>query len=260
MPRGTSSSRETGERVGGRAAHQCGREKALNVVRRLETLFLDAGGVLVFPNWVRVSDTLRRHGLTVSPDALAAAEPHAKFVIDQSTRHGDSTDTQRMWRFMELVFENAGVSPGPPADAAVRDLHAYHAEHNLWEYVPSDVAPALRRLSALGLKLVVVSNANGVLHRCFDRLGLTQHFHCICDSFLERVEKPDPRFFQIALDRAGAAAESTMHVGDLYYVDVEGARASGIQPMLIDPLGLYAAFDVERVQTLDELADRLSER
>jgi ribonucleotide monophosphatase NagD (HAD superfamily) len=47
-------------------------------------------------------------------------------------------------------------------------------------------------------------------------------------------------------------------VGDLYYVDVAGARASGIQPMLIDSFGLYEGYDVDRVRTLDELADRLS--
>jgi len=214
--------------------------------------------VLVFPNWNRVADTLRRHGLTVSPDALAAAEPRVKFEIDQGIRHGTSTDAQRAWMYMERVLEIAGVTPGDAAAAAVRELHAYHAEHNLWESVPGDVVPALERLSALALQLVVVSNANGVLHRAFDRLGLTRYFHCICDSFLDGVEKPDPRFFQIALDRAGATAESTMHVGDLYYVDVAGARNSGIRPMLIDPLGLYQDYDVDRVRTLDELADRLS--
>jgi HAD superfamily hydrolase (TIGR01549 family) len=228
-------------------------------MRHLETLFLDAGGVLVFPNWTRVADTLGRHGLTVSPDALAAAEPRIKFEIDQGIRDGKSTDAQRAWMYMEMVLETAGVEAGDASAAAVRELRAYHAEHNLWESVPGDVAPALARLCGLGLKLVVVSNANGVLQLAFDRLGLTQHFHCICDSFVEGVEKPDPRFFRIALDRSGAAAESTMHVGDLYYVDVAGARASGIQPMLIDPFGLYAGYDVDRVRTLDELADRLSE-
>ena len=225
----------------------------------LETLFLDAGGVLVFPNWTRVVDTLSRYGITVSADALAAAEPRIKHEIDLGIRRGNSTDSQRAWMYMEMVLEEAGVAPGEESAAAIRELRAYHAEHNLWESVPADVGPALARLCGLGLKLVVVSNANGVLHLAFDRLGLTQHFHCICDSFVEGVEKPDPRFFRIALDRSGASPESTMHVGDLYYVDVAGARASGIQPMLIDPFGLYEGYDVDRVRTLDELADRLTE-
>ena len=141
---------------------------------RIETLFLDAGGVLVFPNWTRVSETLGRHGVAVSADALQAAEPRAKFDIDQRIRDGNTTDAQRAWLYMELVLENAGIALDARTAAALEELRAYHAKHNLWEFVPADVVPALQRLSTLGLKLVVVSNANGVLQRAFDRLGLTQ--------------------------------------------------------------------------------------
>jgi putative hydrolase of the HAD superfamily len=223
-----------------------------------ETLFLDAGGVLVFPNWQRVSDTLARYGVSADPDALIAAEPKAKFDIDQSIRDGTSNDSQRAWQYMELVLENADITLDDRTATALRELREYHAAHNLWEYVPDDVVPALERLRASGLKLVVASNANGVLHSCFDRLGLTPYFHCICDSFVEGVEKPDPRFFQIALERSGASPETTTHVGDLYYVDVVGARESGLGQVLIDPYGLYGDYDAERVRTLDELAERLA--
>jgi putative hydrolase of the HAD superfamily len=230
------------------------------VVAALDTLFLDAGGVLVFPNWQRISETLTRHGAPVSADALMRAEPRAKFHIDQGVRSGDTTDAQRAWAYMERVLENAGVPLSASTAAAIQELYAYHAEHNLWEFVPPDVTPALDRLSRLGLKLVVVSNANGVLHRMFDRVGLTRYFHEICDSCVEGVEKPDPRFFQIALARAGATSATTLHVGDLYYVDVIGARNAGLQQMLIDPYDLYGEYDAERVRTLDELADRVQTR
>ena len=224
---------------------------------KIETLFLDAGGVLVFPNWSRVSGTLASHGVTVSSDSLAAAEPRAKFAMDQIMRSGNSTDAQRAWLYMELVLEKAGVTLSGATAAALEELRVYHAAHNLWEFVPGDVVPALDRLSGLGVKLVVVSNANGVLHQMFDRVGLSGYFDEICDSCVEGVEKPDPRFFQIALDRSGAAAETTMHVGDLYYVDVIGARNSGLRHVLIDPYDLYRDYDADRVRTLDELADRL---
>jgi HAD superfamily hydrolase (TIGR01549 family) len=227
-------------------------------VRNLETLFLDAGGVLVFPNWQRVSDTLGQHGVTAAAADLMRAEPSAKFAIDQGMRAGESTDAQRAWLYMEIVLESAGVTLNDRTAAALEELRAYHAEHNLWEYVPGDVVPALGRLSELGLRLVVVSNANGALHRMFDRVGLTRFFHCICDSCVEGVEKPDPRFFQIALERSGAEAAATMHVGDLYHVDVIGARNSGLREMLIDPYGLYGEYDADRVRSLDELVDRLA--
>ena len=112
-------------------------------------------------------------------------------------------------------------------------------------------------LRAMGLRLVVLSNANGTLHRAFDRLGLTSSFDLIFDSHREGVEKPDPRFFQIALERAGADAATTMHVGDLYHVDVAGARAAGLTPALLDVGGLYPDCDCLRVRSLTELVDAL---
>ena len=139
----------------------------------IETVFLDAGGVLVFPNWQRASDAFAAHGVTVEASRLAAAEPHAKKRLDTGDRIAASTDSQRSWPYFNLVLEAAGVAETAATDAALADLHAYHARHNLWEVVPADVAPALVRLRALALRLIVISNANGRLHACFDRVGLS---------------------------------------------------------------------------------------
>ena len=45
-----------------------------------------------------------------------------------------------------------------------------------------------------------------------------------------------------------------MHVGDLYHVDVAGARSAGLRAVLLDPHDLYGSYDVERVGSLDEVA------
>ena len=223
----------------------------------LETLFLDAGGVIVHPNWERVADTLTRHGVAASADALRQAEPHAKRVIDEGTHIGRTTDAQRAWLYMDLVFERAGVPPSANTDAAVAELAAYHADQNLWEHVPDDVAPALAELRSLVPKLVVVSNANGVLHKMLDRVGLSRYFDVICDSCVERVEKPDPRYFEIALERSGSRATTTTQVGDLYPVDVVGARRAGLDAVLLDAANLYEAADCVRVRTLAQLVERV---
>jgi putative hydrolase of the HAD superfamily len=224
----------------------------------VETLFLDAGGVLVFPNWSRISRVLAAHGVFVDADALAAAEPRAKWTLDAAAASGVLTDHQRGWQYFNLVLEGAGVPLTADTDAALAELHEYHAVHNLWEDVPDDVVPALERLRGLGLRLVVISNANGTLHAVFDRLGLTHYFDVLFDSFLEGVEKPDPRLFQIALERVGARADATVHLGDLYHVDVMGARNAGLRPVLLDPTGLYEGYDCPRVRSLDALADGLA--
>ena len=219
---------------------------------RIDTVFLDAGGVLVFPNWDRVQETLARHGVGVTSDALRRGEPAAKFAIDREHLAG-AADATRGWTYLNLVLANAGVPRTPATDAALDELGAYHTAHNLWEHVPADVMPALERLAATGRRLVVVSNANGTVERAFERLGLARYFHTICDSCTEGVEKPDPRFFEIALARAGADAATTVHVGDLYHIDVVGARRAGLRAILLDPHGLYSDYDAARVRSLDEL-------
>lgn len=225
----------------------------------IETLFLDAGGVIVFPNWTRISQALDARGVRVTPEALAAAEPHAKLRLDVPHLVQHSNDAQRGWHYFNLVLEHAGIARSAATDSALAELHAYHAVHNLWELVPEDVPQALERLRALAGRMVVVSNANGRLHLMMERLGLARFFDVMLDSQLEGVEKPDPRLFQIALERSGGRAESTLHVGDFYWIDVQGARAAGLRGALIDPAGLYPEADCPRVGSLGELATRLQQ-
>ena len=224
----------------------------------IQTVFLDAGGVLVNPNWVRVSAVLAAHGVDVSASRLAEAEPHAKRRLDTGETIQATNDAQRGWTYFNLVLTEAGIALSDATAAALAELHVYHEQFNLWESVPEEVIPSLAALRAAGFKLVVVSNANGALHRAFDRLGLSSAVDVIVDSFLEGVEKPDPRFFQIALERSGSHAETTMHVGDLYHVDVAGARAAAITPVLLDVAGLYPECDSLRVRSLGELVSVLS--
>jgi len=224
----------------------------------VETLFLDAGGVLVNPNWRRISDALAAHGVRVAPGVLADAEPRAKHALDvpDLIRHGN--DSQRGWTYFNLVLEHAGIACSPETDAALEDLHAYHAVHNLWELVPEGVVPALERLRARVPRLVVVSNANGRLHVVMERLGLARFFDVMLDSHLEGVEKPDPRLFERALERAGARRETTLHVGDFYWIDVQGARAAGLRAVLLDSAGLYPDADCPRIRSLGELPELLA--
>jgi putative hydrolase of the HAD superfamily len=226
----------------------------------IETVFLDAGGVLVNPNWQRVSAVLAQHGVHVSADALVGAEPLAKRRLDTGERIRATTDQQRGWTYFNLVLAGAGHEISDATVAALSELNAYHQQFNLWEAVPDDVRAVLGTLRARGFRLVVLSNANGTLHRMFERLDLTGLVDAVFDSCVEGVEKPDPRFFRLALDRVGATAASTVHVGDLFHVDVVGARAAGIEPVLLDVADLYADADCLRIRSLAKLVEVLPPR
>jgi HAD superfamily hydrolase (TIGR01549 family) len=221
----------------------------------IDTVFLDAGGVLVFPNWQRVAAALGRHGVAIGGADLARVEWLAKHEVD--TGAAGELDVVRGWLVFGRVFARAGVGDAAAIDAALGELQDYHARHNLWEIAPPEVIPALQRLRAQGRKLVVVSNANGRMRDALGRAGIAPHVDVVIDSFEEGVEKPNRRIFEIALARAGARAESTLHVGDLFHTDVVGARGAGLRAMLLDMADLYGDHDCERVVSLAALADLL---
>ena len=223
----------------------------------LTTLFLDAGGVLVNPNWSRIAEALVRQGVEVTPETLAAAEPRAKKALDRPASVRSSDDAARGWLYFDLVLAEARVSRSAATEAAFAELREYHARRNLWESVPAEVVPCLRRFRADGLCLVVVSNSNGTLRDHLRRLDLHRYVDVVLDSFDEGVEKPDPRLFAVGLERSGARPEATLHVGDFYEIDVVGARAAGLRAVLLDAAGLYPEADCPRVQSLTELAQRL---
>jgi putative hydrolase of the HAD superfamily len=219
----------------------------------VRTVLLDAGGVLVRPDFGRVAAALRARGIAADPEALAAAELRAKREMDAPLAPG----TDRTRDYFARVLRQAGIVRSEEADAALADLREEHRRKNLWEAVPADVAPALERLGHGGRRLVVVSNSDGTVRDVLGRLGLARHFVAILDSAEEGVEKPDPRLFRLALERARAVPEEAVHVGDLYHVDVVGARSAGIRAILLDPGGLYPEVDCPRVRSLIELAAHL---
>jgi putative hydrolase of the HAD superfamily len=224
----------------------------------IQTVFLDAGGILVNPNWSRVSETLARHGVDATAAALSAAEPQAKQRLDRGDTIQRTNDEQRGWTYFDLVLTEAGVPLTANTAAALLELNAYHRQFNLWETVPDEVGPTLAALRARGLRLVVVSNANGTLLSAFTRLGLAPAVDVIFDSHIVGIEKPDPRYFHLALEVSGARAETTVHVGDLYHVDVVGARSAGIAAILLDAGNLYADYDCRRVRSLAGLVELLA--
>jgi putative hydrolase of the HAD superfamily len=225
----------------------------------IQCLSFDAGGVLVHPNWVRVAAVLGKHGVVAAPAVLEAAEPRAKHRFDNPPTISVTNDATRGWLYFNLVLEGARIPISAATDAALEELKVYHTQSNLWEYVTPGARDTLGALRERGYTMVVTSNANGRLHELFDRLDLGRFFDVIVDSYLENVEKPDPRLFQIAMSRAGATPDATLHIGDLYHVDVAGARAAGMHPLLIDAAGLYADADCPRVRTVNEVVGYLAQ-
>jgi HAD superfamily hydrolase (TIGR01509 family) len=77
------------------------------------------------------------------------------------------------------------------------------------------------------LKLAVVSNWDCSLPERLAALGLAQRFDAIVSSAQAGAPKPEPRAFELALERLGASPERALHVGD-EDIDERGAAAAGL--------------------------------
>jgi putative hydrolase of the HAD superfamily len=100
-----------------------------------------------------------------------------------------------------------------------------------------DAAPALAALASQGRRLAVVSNWDVSLPPVLVRLGLASQFEVIVHSAGAGAAKPDPRPFQIALDRLSLSPAECVHVGDDPVNDGEGATAAGLRAILVDRAG-----------------------
>jgi putative hydrolase of the HAD superfamily len=131
-------------------------------------------------------------------------------------------------------------------------LKLAHSEM-LWRTTDENNAATLAQLKERGLTLAIVSNSDGRIESAFRQAGIADYFDFFIDSFDVGVEKPDPKIFRMATERAGVAANEAAYVGDLYAVDVVGARNAGLLPILYDPFDLHPKADCVRIRSIDEM-------
>jgi putative hydrolase of the HAD superfamily len=222
--------------------------------RRFEAVWLDAGGVLVLPDPTVLGPLLAYYGAALDVDRHRRA--HYAAMAVKSAQGADERD----WvEYDRAYVRTVGVNGDDLAEAAVVLGHARIAA--LWRWPLPDSAAALAALSAAGMPLGVVSNASGQIEAVLRRSGVCQvgpgagvEVRCVVDSAVVGVAKPDPQIFDHAaihfadIDRARIA-----YVGDSVRMDVCGALAAGLYPILLDPFDDHPDAEFERIASLGEL-------
>lgn len=219
-------------------------------------VFFDAGGTLIHMDRAFLLECLAANGVACDEARLAAAEHEARERMRARARSArPGTDAER---FRE-AWAGALGGLGCTADAA-RAVTAAARERSraglLWTRVEPGTQEALESLRSRGLVLGVVSNADGRVAEYLRSAGLLGLLDFVVDSALVGVEKPDPRIFRIACERSGVEPARAVHVGDLYEIDVLGARAAGLDAFLIGSAN-GGAVECESLPTVAALPERL---
>lgn len=215
----------------------------------VRAILFDAGGTLIHLDGERIC---RAAGVDIDAVAFGRAAAHgAKEMGAWIRTHPESTDAERLPRFLDAILERLGIGEPDRRRAAAKAVAAEHARANLWSHAEAGAAETLAELRRRGYRVGVVSNADGRVRGLLASAGLLPHLEVVIDSSEVGVEKPDPRIFVAATDRLGVPPADCVYVGDIYAVDVLGARAAGMRAILIGPG--EAESDVERISGLSEL-------
>lgn len=79
----------------------------------------------------------------------------------------------------------------------------------------------------------------------------------IVTADMVRAYKPHPALFKKALEVSGCAADEVVHIGDSVVSDVNGAKAVGIRPILLDRKGKHGTIDVPVARNLLEALETI---
>jgi putative hydrolase of the HAD superfamily len=226
---------------------------ALHSGQALRAVLFDAGNTLVFLDYDRMALGVGTAlGLPLSGEELAAHAAEATSAMESST----GTDRDRAAVYLEALFRLAGVPPTRMGEVRER-LRQMHGERHLWCSVHEHTHDALGRLRAAGLRLGIVSNSDGRVDQALSAAGLREYFDVVIDSSVFGTEKPDPAIFRAALEALDVAPEEALFVGDLYDVDVVGARAAGMEAVLLTSSVVGQNPPCRTAASIDELVDVL---
>lgn len=226
----------------------------------LTTVLLDIGGIFHIPDHDMISSALARADHEVDPDCLDLA--HYTAATRFTTDYEGELPWVEMWNDYVRTYATVAGVPPEKLDDSVDHLKSEFATAAPWTRIVPGCREGLADLAGTGVKLGIVSNADGTTAerlRAQEVLqvgpGLGVEVGTLIDSGVVGVAKPDPVIFKLALDALGSEASDCIYVGDMPGIDVVGARRSGIRPVVMDPFALQLDADYERVASLAEVAD-----
>ncbi len=223
-------------------------------------VFFDAGETLLrpHPSFAELfAATCEEHGLDVDPREVVRVRsrlaPHLVELAEDSGVDKPSLFPDRSFDFWGYVYRRFLAELGVVDEDLVRRLFDVFSDMQSYKLY-DDSLTALLELQARGYQLGLISNFEGWLEKLLIELEVGHLFETTVISAFEGVEKPDPAIYELALQRAGVAAEESAHVGDSPANDAVPAAAVGIAPILLDRDGVYGHLDdFPRIASLEEL-------
>lgn len=201
------------------------------------------------------AEVCRDFGTPVDASAVARVLPSIERRMERLERARDSLacsaeELARRWvAFNDEIFRALGLDADVEAFTTEIerrfDAGAYTRPYD-------DSLPTLETLRRCGYRVGVISNGTPGVANCLNLAGITERVEFVLVSGVVGWEKPAPEIFHMGLEASGLRPETVVFVGDHYEADVQGARAVGMQAVLIDRGGQSTQTDCPVVSDLNE--------
>lgn len=146
-------------------------------------------------------------------------------------KHGKYTIAE----VMDLYPKEFIAAIGYPDSAVEPFKHAFRAAWGKTHTLVPEAEEMLEALKNKGYRLFAASNSFGHLQRSrLEQAGILHYFE---DTFISMdigYDKPDIRFYQEALRRAGLKSGEVLMIGDSMTTDIEGAKNAGMDALFFD--------------------------
>jgi putative hydrolase of the HAD superfamily len=234
-------------------------------VAEIEAVLLDVGGVFHLPDHSRMLGALADLDIEVDAGDLDRAHFAGIAALGDRGPLGHHGDGSAIWHAYNRAYAHVCGVPDDRLDEATEVLLAEFGRGGVWTRQIPGARDALQAIADRGMRLGIVSNADGTVEEQLRGDGICQigagagvEVHVVLDSGVVGVAKPDPAIFHLALEALQVAPEATIHVGDTPAADVQGALAAGVRPVLVDPYDLHPDAACTRVTALDGIVALLA--
>ncbi|MBX3056595.1 MAG: HAD family phosphatase [Anaerolineae bacterium] len=199
------------------------------MTNRIKAIIFDFGGVILrTQDWSGRRRWEKRLGL---PEH-GAEQLVFNSEMGRQAQHGRIT-TNELWQW---VGQTCGLSAA--------DLAQFRADFWAGDVLDGEMVAMIRGLRP-SYQTALISNAfNDLRDVLTNQFAIADAFDVIVISAEEGIMKPDPRLYQIALERLGCRPEEAIFIDDFAY-NIAGAQAVGLHAIHFKP-GVDLGMEIER--------------
>jgi len=216
-----------------------------NKVKKYKAIFFDFGGTLMCAESDNVAhlhmmkEVIQKYSLSASPEDMVTKYNSFLFTKEMTLRDADPEEKF----FTPLRESTKKAFKGVLAEYDIQDSKKdfqwfsklFFENHKKYIKLFPETLLIIRKLKKTNLHVGIISDIdNDFQDFQFKVFGISEIFDSITTSEEVQSYKPEPKIFQVALNKAGCQGKESIIIGDSYKKDIVGGKNMGMTTIWIN--------------------------